>query len=167
MVAEGDLGLPDVAPGEQRPIVIPSWPPAAGGGERWLTVRFRTAADEAWAPAGFEVCASQVGLDPVPSYLAPVAAGTSDPLELDDAGLLVHPLLSASPTLSLWRAPTDNDRIGPMSERWQAWGLDHLERRFLGAERDGAATIVRSEYRGTGDIVVTHEQRISPAAGEG
>ncbi len=167
VVAEGDLELPDVAPGERRPIVVPSWPPPAGGGERWLTVRFRTAADEAWAPAGFEVCASQVGLDPAPSSVAPIAAGTSDPVELDEAGLLVHPLLSAAPTLSLWRAPTDNDRIGPMSGRWQAWGLDHLERRLLGAERDGDATIVRSEYRGTGDIVVTHEQRIRPAAGGG
>ncbi len=167
VVAEGDLGLPDVAPGERRPIVVPSWPPAAGGGERWLTVRFRTAADEAWAPAGFEVGASQVGLDAAPSSVAPVAAGTRDPLELDEAGLLVHPLLSAPPTLSLWRAPTDNDRIGPMSGRWQAWGLDHLERRLLGTERDGGATIVRSEYRGTGDIVVTHVQRISPAAGGG
>jgi beta-galactosidase len=168
VVAEGELELPQVAPGERSAIVVPSWPPpATGEGERWLTVHFRTAGDEPWAPAGFEVCASQVGLDPAPSSVAPIVAGTAEPVEFDAAGLLVHPLLSAGPTLSLWRAPTDNDRIGPVSGRWQAWGLDHPERRLLGVERDGGTTIVRSEYRGGGDIVVSHQQRISPAAGGG
>ena len=45
---------------------------------------------------------------------------------LDSAGLLVHPLLAAPPTLSLWRAPTDNDRIGGMGAQWVEWGLDRL-----------------------------------------
>ena len=46
----------------------------------------------------------------------------------------------------LWRAPTDNDRIGGMAERWSALGLDRLERRMRvprsrrGRSRHGPST---------------------------
>ncbi len=69
--------------------------------------------------------------------------------------------LAAPPTLSLWRAPTDNDRIGGMAARWQAWGLEHLERRLLSIGRDGAATVVRSEFRTGAGIGIEHEARYS------
>ena len=66
---------------------------------------------------------------------APAAAGTASnstdrSVEVDDDGRLVHPLLAASPELSLWRAPTDNDRIGGLAARWSDWGVDRLERRL-------------------------------------
>ena len=54
VVAEGDLALPDVGPGQRRPLSVPGWPvEAAAGAERWLTVRVRISADEPWAQAGF------------------------------------------------------------------------------------------------------------------
>jgi beta-galactosidase len=167
VVAEGDVALPVVGPGATAPIAIPGWPiPAADGAERCITVRFRTAADESWAPAGFEVCVSQVGLDGPRASLAPAVTDGSA-VTLDADGLIVHRLLAAGPTLSLWRAPTDNDRIGPMAGRWEAWGLDRLERRLVGVDREGTTITVRSEYRGTGDVLVTLEQRIRPAEGGG
>ena len=78
-------------------------------------------------------------------------------MPLDADGRLVHPLLAAAPTLSLWRAPTDNDRIGGMAARWTTLGVDRLERRLVGIDRAGARTVVRTEFV-TGDgIVVQHE----------
>src|SRR6185295_17622144 len=68
------------------------------------------------------------------------------PVEVDSEGLLVHPDLATPPILSLWRAPTDNDRFGGLADPWLAWGLDRLERRLVAIERNGASTIVRSEY---------------------
>ena len=66
---------------------------------------------------------------------------------MDDDGLLVHPLLTVAPRLALWRAPTDNDRVGGMAARWHDWGLAAPERRLLGVESDGARVVVRAEYR--------------------
>ena len=63
------------------------------------------------------------------------AAASQATVPLDADGLLQHPLLAAAPRLALWRAPTDNDRIGGMAERWQGWGLADLHRTLLGVEQ--------------------------------
>jgi beta-galactosidase len=173
VVAEADIDLPPVPPGERASITLPDWP-AGGlptGWEAWLTVGFRTAAASAWAPAGFEVCELQL---PVP--IAPTGAPGTPPLSpaggtsavsLDDSGRLIHPLLASGPSLSLWRAPTDNDRIGGMAARWAAWGLDRPERHLLDIRREGDATIVRAEIRtGTG-MILPHEQRFTALTGGG
>ena len=44
-----------------------------------------------------------------------------------------HPTLAAAPRLALWRAPTDNDRIGGIAARWAELGLDRLDRRLVSA----------------------------------
>ena len=72
-----------------------------------------------------------------------------------------HPLLAAPPTLSLWRAPTDNDRIGGMAARWAEWGIDRLERHLISIDRDGPATVVRSEFRTAAGVAIPHEARYS------
>ena len=173
IVNEADLELPPVPPGERFSITLPDWPAGGlpAGREAWLTVGFRTAAASAWAPAGFEVCEVQL---PVP--IAPTGApgttrlspsGDGVPVSLDDAGRLIHPLLASGPSLSLWRAPTDNDRIGGMAARWSAWGLDRPERHLLDVRREGDTTIVRAEIRtGTG-FVLPHEQRFTALTGGG
>jgi beta-galactosidase len=176
-VGGGPLDLPSVPPGGRGTVVLPDWNPPTheAGTERWLTVRFVSAADEPWAPAGFDVCWAQLPLDE-PASLAqigaerlaalatPQAAGTID---VDEDGLLVHPLLVAPPTLALWRAPTDNDRIGGMAARWRAWGLDRLTRSLTSIERHAAATVVRAEYGTAAGVVVGHVQRLRPLTGGG
>lgn len=142
--------LPDVRPGESAAVPVPFPLPESPEGEAWLTLRVATAGDEAWAPRGTEVCLPQVRLGDTESVAAPApVAGPS--AEVDDEGLLVHPMLAASPVLSLWRAPTDNDEIGGMAARWRDWGLDALVRKVVGVERDGARVTVRSEYE-TGPV---------------
>jgi beta-galactosidase len=123
-------------------------------------VIFATARDEAWAQRGHEVAWGQLAIRPAtePVAPAPARAGAGSPIELDDDGLLVHPLLARPPTLSLWRAPTDNDRIFGSGTRWTSLGLDRAERRLTAIDRNGAATTVRAEYVLAAADPVRHDQ---------
>jgi beta-galactosidase len=84
---------------------------------------------------------------------------------VDADGLLVHPALATPPRLALWRAPTDNDRIGGMAGRWADLGLDRLERRLVGvAERDGGVVVTADVVPGAGPAV-RHTQTLTPLDG--
>lgn len=157
--------LPDVPPGGSAVIDRPE--PAGGAGEIWLTLRVTTAADEPWAARGTEVCCPQVRWYPAEEGEPVVGAeedpGHVPPPETDEAGLLLHPLLASPPVLSLWRAPTDNDVLGGMAERWRAWGLDRAERELVAVEREGATVRVRSRLA-TGAGAVEHVQACTALA---
>ena len=147
--------LPAVPPGGSMPL--PEMPDMSGGaaGEVWLTLRVVTARDEPWAPAGTEVCAPQVRLraETRPLTVRAGLLGTGSRVPVDDDGLVVHPLLTRAPVLSLWRAPTDNDR--DHAARWAV--LPGLARRLVGIRRNDTSTVVRAEY---GDVA-THRQEIT------
>ncbi|MFJ9589004.1 glycoside hydrolase family 2 TIM barrel-domain containing protein [Streptomyces acidicola] len=176
--------LPDVAPGGAAVIDRPEV--RGGAGEIWLTLRVTTAADEPWAPRGTEVCSPQVRWYEAEAGEPVVGDGTAgvkeddadegaarDSLghpgsraggpgsdarpETDADGLLLHPLLTAPPVLCLWRAPTDNDVLGGMADRWRAWGLDRAERETVSVERKGARVLVRARWA-TAAGPVGHEQ---------
>jgi beta-galactosidase len=166
----GEVKLPQLGPGERTHLTLPGWRAPDGDGEGWLTVRVRTARELSWAPNDFPICALQLPVSGVPAPLeAAAAAATGDGgrPELDAEGRLVHRLLASPPELSLWRAPTDNDRIGGMGAAWEAWGLAHLQRRHLSTEREGASTIVRSEVRTDAGIRISHDVTYSPLASGG
>lgn len=163
--------LPHLGPGESAAVPIPpdllARLPEAG--EVWLTLRVSTADDQPWAPHGTELCAPQVrlrgevrGLPSRAGAVAAAGAGTDAGTalrrpEADDQGFLVHPLLTAPPTLSLWRAPTDNDRLGGAAGRWEEWGLAQAKRSLTDIKRDGERLVVRAEYA-TAKGPVVHEQ---------
>ncbi|MHB8460018.1 MAG: glycoside hydrolase family 2 TIM barrel-domain containing protein [Candidatus Limnocylindrales bacterium] len=175
-VLEGEVALPPLGPGDRGVVDLPGWSEPdrfVEGTEAWVTVRFSTARPAPWAPAGTEIAVAQLHLDRI-GLSSPTAAPSDDApaadprptdlpsLALDPDGRLVHPRFAVPPALSLWRAPTDNDRIGGMAARWTALGLDRLERRLVAIERDGAAMRVRSELVTASGIVIRHEQRSSP-----
>ena len=89
---------------------------------------------------------------------------------VDDDGLLQHRDLARPPGISLWRAPTDNDRIGGMAAAWTTAGLDRLERRLLGVDRrrDGASRSRQSTERARARSSATSSaSRRSPATASG
>jgi beta-galactosidase len=163
---DGELTLPALGPGERAVVELPAAATAAGDGEAWLTIRFLTRDALGWADAGFEVCWGQVPLSP-PRGPEAVTRDAAGQVEVDDAGNLVHDLLAAPPALALWRAPTDNDRIAGLGERWAEWGVAELTRTLGGIERDDGSTLVRSEVRTAAGIVIRHEQRLSGMANGG
>ncbi|MER5177553.1 glycoside hydrolase family 2 TIM barrel-domain containing protein [Streptomyces sp. NPDC002896] len=181
--------LPHVPPGESAVVEPPAEfradPGGHGDGEAWLTLRVTTAGDEPWARRGTEVCTPQVRLRERPaaqppvrvaapalpdvdvpaaarqiSVTAPVSAVSRPALEIDTDGLLVHPLLTAAPVLSLWRAPTDNDLLGGVAQRWQELGLDRLVRKPVSAEGRADRVTVLGAYP-TAAGTVEHEQVFS------
>lgn len=166
----GDSGtaparLPDLAPGESAVVPLPT--SLLPHGDSHLTLRVTTARDLPWAPRGTLVCAPQVVLaedhrDLLTRAGAVLAADGAGAVELDDAGLLRHPLLTAPPVLTLWRAPTDNDEWGGIAARWRAWGLHALERTLVSVGREGASVVVRSAYATDGAGTVGHEQVLTP-----
>ena len=173
-VARGDLGLPALAPGERGTVTVApgGFALPSDGRQVLLTVSFRTAGAEPWAPKGHEVAWGQVELRPWSAALdRGQAAGASAPAPIDDGGRIVHPFLAGAPELALWRAPTDNDRIGGMAARWETWGLDPLERRVVSIERrvvsierHGPEATVVTEHGAGGGPVVRHEQTIRATA---
>jgi beta-galactosidase len=161
-IDDGELTLPEVWPGEAASLELPT---AAADGD-WLTIVFETRESQAWAPAGFEVCWAQVSLREANARTG-VEPDTDGHIELDDEGRLVHPLLAAPPALSLWRAPTDNDRILGVGRQWTEWGLANLTRSLVSIDREGATTIVQSDVRTSSGAVIRHEQRLACLAGGG
>ncbi|WP_326812858.1 glycoside hydrolase family 2 TIM barrel-domain containing protein [Streptomyces scopuliridis] len=167
--------LPDVPPGGSADVPLPAGLLAAAagdGGEMWLTLRVTTRDDEPWAPRGTEVCTPQVQLRRRDTPAAWPAAGAEggawdeDWAVIGADGLLRHPLLSSPPTLSLWRAPTDNDLLGGAADHWHRLGLDRLVREPVSVERAGGPVTVRATYP-TAAGAVAHEQVFTPLSGGG
>ncbi len=158
VLTQGNLPLPAVAPGERVETQLPGFAlPEADGRERVLTIRFRLAETTAWAPAGFEIGWAQVVIEPA---VGGDLRATSGDVPLDADGNLVHPSFAAPPALTLWRSPTDNDRIGGMGSRWVAWGLPSLTRALVGIERGAEETVVRTVWRTSGGIEIPHVARL-------
>ena len=133
-------------------------------GEVWLTLSFVTVASTPWCEAGHEVGWTQVPVRGPSEVEAQAASGDAAGVDIDADGRSTHPLLAAAPTLALWRAPTQNDRIGGMAASWERLGLDDMARRLLGVERTAQGTIVKSQHRTMSGAVVDDQQVITTLA---
>ena len=120
-VAAGAFGLPTLGPGERASVALPGWVAPPTGRRRGVPDDPHH--DRRRSPLGTGrlrgLCPATADRRPAArraTATAPADGAGAVPLDAD--GRLVHPLLAAAPTLSLWRAPTDNDRIGGMAARW-------------------------------------------------
>jgi beta-galactosidase len=93
--------------------------------------------------------------EPDPDAAAPV----------DDEGNVAHPWFAVPPAISLWRAPTDNDRIGGMAAAWEALGLDRLDRRLLELRREGPTATIADELTTRTGIKIRHERVVTALQG--
>jgi beta-galactosidase len=164
VVARGAFAPPPVGPGETAAVTLEGIDEDVfTAPDAWLTARWTTAHDLDWAPATTEICVVQV---PVGTERATAHAIDPDPTAstdetVADDGRIVHPLLTSSPVLSLWRAPTDNDRIGGMAAAWAAFGLDRLERRLVALRRDGPTAVIDDEVTTGSGIRFEHRRRVT------
>ena len=164
-IAGGAFELPALEPGERAMVELPGW---VAGGRVGRGVPDRPGHDGRGVGLGAAGLRGLRRPAAAPEENGPVAvararrATPSADLPLDDDGHLRHPAFAAPPTLALWRAPTDNDRIGGMAARWEAAGVDRLERRLVGST-EGASTVVRSVYTTAAGIEVPHEATLHAA----
>lgn len=166
VVARGAFPAPAVGAGGSVVLELPGLPAdIRAASDAWLTTRWSVARDLAWAPAGREAFVLQVPLGQAPQA-QPSADGGDASAVVGDDGTIRHPLLAASPVLSLWRAPTDNDRIGGMAAAWSATGIDRLERRLVALERDGARARIVDEVTTGAGIAIAHD-RVARAGADG
>ncbi len=172
-IRRGELDMPAIGPGDRAQVRLAGWtPPLPDGRALSLIVRFRTAAELAWAPQEFEVCWAQLPIAPGISELSrpsarPLAALPDDAIVLDDDGLLSHEMLASSPRLCLWRAPTDNDRIAGLAGQWRDWGVAGLARGAVNTRREPGTIVVTAEERTAAGIGVGHQQRFRAVTGGG
>ncbi len=161
-IATGTLDLPTVGPGQTATVALARWPADRPPGEAFLTTRWSTVRAAAWAPAGFEVAALQLPVRPQdetpPGLPGPDGAAEAP---IDDAGNLVHPAFATAPALALWRAPTDNDRIGGMAADWERLGLDRLDRQLVSIDRNGPRATVVDEVTTAIGIRIRHERTVT------
>jgi beta-galactosidase len=162
----GPTTLPPIPPGGAATIELPPglMDDLPDFGEVWLTLRVSTRDDEPWAPAATPICLPTLCLRDESRDLLTRAATTHArgwAAEIDDDGLIVHPLVASPPRLSLWRAPTDNDRLAGHAARWAEWGLDAPARKLVEIVHHPDRVVVLAEYHGA-NALVTHEQAISP-----
>ncbi len=181
-VASGTVPTPDLAPRASTLLDLPDEVAALGAatGERWFTVTAHLAEATSWAPAGHELGRGQVQLDPGAGQ-EPAPEGSrraADPTCSSD-----RPSWTAGPDgcsrsapcpvqvaeLSLWRAPTDNDRgdFGePLAPTWRSLGLQRLRHRTGHVELGDTAVVVagRSAPAGT-DTGFATTWRWTPLAG--
>jgi beta-galactosidase len=175
--------LPALPPGGRATVQLPpellTDLAQSGNGEAWLTLRLVSAIDEPWAQAGASLPPAQILLRAEGRSLLPRAGaampGPYDPpmpvpaaVQLDGEAFLVHPDFVSAPRLTVWRAPTDNDRSGGLEDRWRSLGLDRLTRTVTAVDREGPRTVVRAVHRpaqvrsGQPGWVIEHVQVITP-----
>ncbi len=161
--------IPAVAPGETVEIGLPSELLSLVGSET-LAIRFTvtTAGDVAWGVAGTELSVQQVVLREPALAVVPVVdpaepSTPTDSLTVDADGILVHPLLTAGPSVSLWRAPTDNDNARLVRWRFEASGLHSITRELLGitSNSDNSQVTVRARLHSATGHVIEHVQTIT------
>lgn len=175
-IASGELTLPALAPGARAVATLEGWAnPEPGPSERWLTIAFRTAGEEPWAPEGHPIGEIQVPVATRSSNAAAGAEGAAVPVPVAaerpvrsivgaDGSLRLRGVADG-PRLSLWRAPTDNDRIAGLAEAWKAWGVASLERRLVSIEDVGDEIVVRLVWRTGAGLEIPHEQRFAGVGG--
>jgi beta-galactosidase len=113
-VEKGRLNVPATAPGRVSRVPLPCTVPD-GSGEVHLTVRFFMKKETDWAPAGHLVAWDQVCLREARTNGAQSLRGLSPaPVKVE-------------PSVTLWRAATDNDGFKLMPHLWAGFGRS-LER---------------------------------------
>jgi len=162
----GKVKLPKVGPRKTVAFTVKSalLSKADGVGERFINFSIVKIASTVWSPTMSEVGWSQLSL---PSRSLSVKTSTQSDLfseVVDDNGHVILPHGVLAPVLSLWRAPTDNDRIGHIATKWNRWGLRDLERSDCVVSKTSKKVIIKNIWVTSTGIELKHIQTITPVA---
>ncbi len=156
----GDVKLPVVKPRNKAVFGLPASALKADStpGERFVNFSLVLASSTPWSHIGHEVAWYQVAL---PSKPLPKAKLAKQPQSyVNDEGSIILPFGEVAPRLNLWRAPTDNDAIGRISEKWDNWGLRNLHRESSKVTKRGAVTKITHVWKTSTGITIKHNQTV-------
>ena len=160
VVISGDAKLPQVKARKNAIFTIPSKFLKAGDGvgERFINFNLESAVSKPWAQMGSEVAWAQIALPAKPLPKAKPAKERKN--FVTQEGLILLPSCEVAPKLTLWRAPTDNDLIGRIAEKWDNWGLRDLQRSNVQVTHKGTTTRVVTTWKSGAGIAIKHEQLV-------
>lgn len=166
------VAVPAIPAGGEGVLDLPETVTAqlAGPDAVALTLVVQLAGPTPWAGQGTELARFQVLLDVEVLELDVPELDVPEPTEtrpatgvprLDDDGLLQHPVLSAAPVLSFWRAPTDNDTSIGLDSRFVRTGLFRVTRKLVDRQTTGSTATIVSRYTAAYGAEIEHRQRIT------
>lgn len=164
----GTIEMPEILPSESQNIAIPFTMPSIRRmkTDYWLNIQFNQAEDTKWAKAGHEIAWAQFELPEASKEVEKLEIQFNGPLSLEEIehklvingesfqftfdtiyGVLdswkIHgiELLEQGPKVNVWRAPTDNDKLGleefnvkKEEEDWRQYGLHWMQNRIDSVE---------------------------------
>ena len=161
----GVVKLPKVAPRKSVNFKVSSKKFAKGTsrGERFITFSLVCIATTPWALPMTEIAWSQIALPS--TALAPAKKAREIGDVVDEHGQIVLPYGIVAPSVSLWRAPTDNDRIGHIAAKWERYGVREISRTDCVVRQTPASIKVSNTWETSTGVSFKHTQLITPVVG--
>jgi beta-galactosidase len=161
----GVVKLPKVAPRKTANFKVSSKKLAKGTnrGERFITFSLLCVESTPWALPMSEVAWSQIALPS--TALAPAKKAIELGDIVDDHGQIILPYGIVAPSISLWRAPTDNDRIGHISSKWEQYGVREISRTDCVIKQTPTSIKVANTWQTSTGVSFKHTQSITPVVG--
>ena len=162
---DGVVKLPKVAPRKSVNFKVSSKKFAKGTsrGERFITFSLVCVATTPWALPMTEVGWSQIALPS--TALAPAKKAKEIGDVVDEHGQIILPYGIVAPSVSLWRAPTDNDRIGHIASKWERYGIREISRTDCVVRQTPTSIKVSNTWETSTGVSFKHTQLITPVAG--
>ena len=161
----GVVKLPKVAPRKTANFKVSSKKLAKGTirGERFITFSLVCVESTPWALPMSEIGWSQIALPS--TALAPAKKAQEIGDVVDEHGQIVLPYGIVAPSISLWRAPTDNDRIGHIASKWEQYGVRELSRTDCLIKQTPTSIKVTNTWQTSTGVSFKHTQSITPVVG--
>jgi len=161
----GVVKLPKVAPRKFANFKVSSKKLAKGTsrGERFMTFSLVCLATTPWALPMTEIAWSQIALPSTALTAAKKAREIGD--VVDEHGQIILPYGIVAPSVSLWRAPTDNDRIGHIATKWERYGVREISRTDCVVRQNATSIKVANTWETSTGVSFKHTQLITPVVG--
>ena len=158
----GVVKLPKVAPRKTVNFKVSSKKLGKGTarGERFITFTLVRIASTPWALPMSEVSWSQIAL-PSTALVAPKKVKELGDV-VDEHGQIILPYGIVAPSVSLWRAPTDNDRIGHIAAKWERYGVREISRTDCVVTQTPTSIKVVNTWETSTGVSFKHTQLITP-----
>ena len=158
----GVVKLPKVAPRKTVNFKVSSKKFAKGTsrGERFITFTLVRIASTPWALPMSEVGWNQIAL-PSTALTAPKKIKDLGDV-VDEHGQIILPYGIVAPSVALWRAPTDNDRIGHIAAKWERYGVREISRTDCVVNQTPTAIKIVNTWETSTGVNFKHTQMITP-----